>query len=193
MEKTVLADRASSVLSAEVSDRAGVSESHSENVPGIIPGRVAPPFGDQRFDNFDQWVSRASSWLTCHMSYNNTEHGDKAGWRGNHFTALCFDSLGRRCRIGSDMHRARDEGAFPVWWIWPDQIVEIVSRAATLVTALREASETTRELVSARWSEAEGSPEDWTRDIDAAIAKAEGLPNLADAHTNNTPSPILEG
>lgn len=91
---------------------------------------IAPPFGDQRFDSFDQWVAYASSWLTCHIDYNNTEHGEKKGWRGNHFTALCFDSLGRRCRIGADMHRARDEGAFPVWWIWPDQIAEMVSRAA---------------------------------------------------------------
>lgn len=97
---------------------------------GTEPVRIAPPFGDQRFDSFDQWVAYASSWLTCHIDYNNTEHGDDKGWRGNHFTALCFDSLGRRCRIGSDMHRARDEGAFPVWWVWPDQIVELVSRKA---------------------------------------------------------------
>jgi len=85
--------------------------------------RIAPPFGDQRFDNFDQWVSCASSWLTCHQEYNNTEHGDTKGYRGTHFTALCFDSFGRRCLRGADMQRARDEGAFPVWWIWPDQIV----------------------------------------------------------------------
>lgn len=91
-----------------------------------------PPFGDQRFDTFDQWVSRASSWLTCHEQYNNAEHptrfGDK-GWRGDHFTALCFDSFGRRCKSGADMQRARDEDAFPVWWIWPDQIVPAISKA----------------------------------------------------------------
>lgn len=92
--------------------------------PGTLT--YSPPFGDQRFDNFDQWVNRASSWLTCHAEYNNTEHGDTKGWRGNHFTALCFDSFGRRCRCGADMQRARDEGAFPVWWIWPDQIVPAI-------------------------------------------------------------------
>lgn len=142
---------------------------------GETARRIAPPFGDQRFDSFDQWVAYASSWLTCHVDYNNTEHGDTKGWRGNHFTALCFDSLGRCCRVGADMHRARDEGAFPVWWIWPDQIAEMVSRAAAaaqMVEALKEARETIHELVSARWSEAEGSPEEWTKEIDAALAKA---------------------
>lgn len=89
--------------------------------------RITPPFGDQTFDNFQQWVSRASSWLTCHPEYNNTEHGEAKGWRGKHFTALCFDSFGRRCSKGGDMQRAQDEGAFPVWWIWPDQIVEALS------------------------------------------------------------------
>lgn len=38
MRENMLADRESSVLSAEVTDREGVSEGHSENVPGIIPG-----------------------------------------------------------------------------------------------------------------------------------------------------------
>lgn len=90
---------------------------------------IKPPFGDQRFDTFDQWVNRAASWLTCHAEYNNTEHGDKKGWRGDHFTALCFDSFGRRCKCGADMQRARDEKAFPVWWIWPDQIIDALAAA----------------------------------------------------------------
>lgn len=89
--------------------------------------RITPPFGDQTFDNFQQWVNKASSWLTCHHEYNDTQHGETKGWRGHHFTALCFDSLGRRCRNGADMQRARDEDAFPVWWIWPDQIVSALS------------------------------------------------------------------
>jgi len=94
----------------------------------VMAGRVEPPFGDQRFDTFEQWVNRASSWLTAHDQYNNTEHGDTKGWRGNHFTALCFDSAGRRCTNGRDMQRARDEDQFPVWWIWPDQIVPALTR-----------------------------------------------------------------
>lgn len=97
--------------------------------------KIAPPFGDQTFDHFEQWVSRASTWLTCHPDYNDTEHGERKGWRGHHFTALCFDSFGRRCSNGREMQRARDEGAFPVWWIWPDQIVDAITRAAREVAS----------------------------------------------------------
>lgn len=103
--------------------------------PSAPGARVKPPFADQRFDTFDQWVSRASSWLTSHHEYNNTEHGEKKGWRGRHFTALCFDSFGRRCQCGADMMRARDEGAFPVWWIWPDQIVEAITASRLALEA----------------------------------------------------------
>jgi hypothetical protein len=86
------------------------------------------PIETQYFDNFDQWVSRASSWLTDHARYNDTSHGKVSGWRGTHFTALCFDQKGRECRQGSDFMRARDEKSFPVWWIWPDQIVGLAKR-----------------------------------------------------------------
>lgn len=96
--------------------------------------RITPPFYNQKFDTFEHWVNKASSWLTRHPCYNNTQHptqtGDK-GWRGEHFTAMCFDSLGRRCRIGRDFQRASDEGSFPVWWIWPDQIIDLVQSAST--------------------------------------------------------------
>lgn len=99
------------------------------------PVRIVPPFADQTFDSFQQWVNRASSWLTCHPEYNDTQHAKRLGWNGRHFTALCFDSFGRRCSNGGDMQRAHDEGAFPVWWIWPDQIVEALTpRAAIMPT-----------------------------------------------------------
>lgn len=94
--------------------------------------KIMPPFADQTFDSFQQWVNQAIFCLTCHHEYNNTEHGETKGWRGYHFTALCFDSFGRRCRKGSDFQRAHDEGAFPVWWIWPDQIVEAITAARAL-------------------------------------------------------------
>lgn len=79
---------------------------------------------NQQFDSFEQWVNKASSWLTRHERYNNTEHThrNKHGWQGIHFTALCFDARGRECRIGADFMRARDELAFPVRWVWPDQL-----------------------------------------------------------------------
>lgn len=91
----------------------------------------------QQFDNFEQWVRHASSWLTNHPDYNNTEHGKTKGWRGHHFTALCFDTRGRLCRQGSDFQRARDEGTFPIRWVWPDQIPELcfVSYRAAAATA----------------------------------------------------------
>lgn len=88
--------------------------------------RIDPPFADQKFETFDQWVSRASSWLTSHPQYNNTEHSEARGWRGHHFTALCFDSAGRRCTHGEHFRRAQEEGTFPVWWIWPDQIITLI-------------------------------------------------------------------
>jgi len=94
--------------------------------------RISPPNSSQYFENFNQWVNHASSWLTCHADYNNTEHGEAKGWRGHHFTAMCFDSLGRRCRNGADFKRARDEDAFPVWWIWPDQIVDLVRHSQSV-------------------------------------------------------------
>lgn len=82
----------------------------------------------QSFRSFPQWVNMASSWLTRHPDFNDTQHGNNKGWRGHHFTALCFDQKWRRCRIGADFQRADDEGAFPVWWVWPDQIPQLVER-----------------------------------------------------------------
>lgn len=51
------------------------------------------------FQSFEEWVNKAPS---------------RIGGMG----ARCYDTKGRRCFIGADMHRARDEGAFPVsyWW-----------------------------------------------------------------------------
>lgn len=94
--------------------------------------RFDPPYERQQFTSHQQWVNKASSWLTRHPQYNNTEHGEIKGWRGNHFTAMCFDSLGRRVTNGGDFRRAEEEGAFPVWWIWPDQIPELVGRIGEL-------------------------------------------------------------
>ncbi len=66
-----------------------------------------PPPGeaDGQFDSFITWVNKATSWI---------------GWTG----AKCFDAKDRPCRIGKDFTRARDEGAFPVRWYWPDRFTE---------------------------------------------------------------------
>lgn len=99
--------------------------------------RIAPPFEGQQFTSHQEWVNKASSRLTCHPQYNNTEHGDTKGWRGHHFTAMCFDSLGRRVTNGGDFRRAEEEGTFPVWWIWPDQIPELAIKVSELRESLR--------------------------------------------------------
>ena len=57
------------------------------------------------FSSFEEWVNKAQSWI---------------GGTG----AQCFDGKMRRCLIGADMQRARDEGAFPVsYWLpkWQDR------------------------------------------------------------------------
>ena len=65
---------------------------------------------NQQFDNFQQWVNKAPSWLTR---------------RGTNVHAICYDTKGRLCRIGGDFMRARDENAFPVRWLWPEQVAKL--------------------------------------------------------------------
>lgn len=91
-------------------------------------GRVVPVEG-QSFSCEQDWINRATRTLTGHEAYNNTEHGERPGWRGPHFTALCFDQAGNRMRNGGDFKRATAEGTYPVWWVWPDQIVGLVRSA----------------------------------------------------------------
>ena len=70
---------------------------------------------NQQFDTYEQWVNKASSWLTRFEG-----------------PAICVDAKGRYCRIGRDFMRARDDGGFPIRWYWPHQIAEIThARAAS--------------------------------------------------------------
>jgi hypothetical protein len=85
------------------------------------------PIDGQSFYCFQDWVNRASRVLTCHPEYRDTSQAKGKGWQGYHFTAMCFDQQGRRCRNGGDFQRAHDEGAFPIWWVWPDQIAELIT------------------------------------------------------------------
>lgn len=80
----------------------------------------------QRFTSHQDWVNRASRVLTSHPLYRNTAHAKVKGWRGYDFVTMCFDQKGRRCLNGGDFQRAHDDGAFPVWWIWPDQIAPLI-------------------------------------------------------------------
>lgn len=59
--------------------------------------QLRPKWAGQ-FDSFSKWVSRASEVL---------DH-----------RAICVDVLGRRCVIGKDFMRARDENAFPIRYFW---------------------------------------------------------------------------
>lgn len=56
-----------------------------------------------QFDTFDDWVNHATRALT-----------GLEGNLGEEIKAICVDAKGRRCHIGGDFMRARDEGAFPV-------------------------------------------------------------------------------
>lgn len=85
----------------------------------------------QSFNSEQDWINRASRRLTVHPDYNNTEHGEGKGWRGPHFTALCFDQAGRRMRNGGDFKRATEEQSYPVWWVWPDQINDLLRALQT--------------------------------------------------------------
>ena len=52
------------------------------------------------FENYEDWRQRGS--LSATML-----HG-----------AVCIDTKGRRCNVGKDFMRARDEGTFPVRYFW---------------------------------------------------------------------------
>ena len=66
-----------------------------------------------QFDTFQQWVSHASRALT-----------DVYGSVGEKLPAMCIDNLGRRCHVGKDFHRAKDEGAFPIRYFWEFKVKE---------------------------------------------------------------------
>lgn len=55
-----------------------------------------------QFDTFGDWVNHASRAI-----------GGLEGNLGEKISAVCIDAKGRRCNIGGDFMRARDEDAFP--------------------------------------------------------------------------------
>lgn len=87
------------------------------------------PFDGQSFSSEQDWINRASRVLTAHPEYNNTQHAKQKGWNGHHFTALCFDQMGRRCLSGADFMLATEEETYPIWWVWPDQIADAMMEA----------------------------------------------------------------
>lgn len=60
-----------------------------------------------QFDTFDDWINHASRALT-----------DVTGTVGEPLPAFCVDAKGRRCHVGADFMRARDENTFPIRYFW---------------------------------------------------------------------------
>ena len=102
------------------------SQSNETSAASVPSANPFVPIPGQSFSCQQQWINRASRVLTSHPEYFNAEHADRLGWRGYHWTTMCFDQLGRRCRNGGDFQRAEDDGAYPVWWVWPDQIHDLI-------------------------------------------------------------------
>jgi len=65
---------------------------------------------NQQFKDITEWVNKGRSWLTR---------------RGSHVHAICFDMKRRPILCGGDFMRARDEDAFPVRWLWPNQVARM--------------------------------------------------------------------
>lgn len=57
---------------------------------------------------------------------------------------------------------------------WSPSNAHLIAAAPAMHEALVEARATIQQLVAARWSEAEGEPEDWTVEIDTALSLARG-------------------
>lgn len=105
-----------------------------------LPAGLVPKWAGQ-FDTFDDWVRRAQRVLSV--------PAHKPG-------AICVDAKGRRCHIGADMARARDEGAFPVRYFWE---CEVAALPADPVDESQPADE--RAKFDAWWSEFTDEHDDW--------------------------------
>jgi len=66
----------------------------------------APDWAGQ-FDSFEDWVNHAARAL-----------GNVHGSVGELLPPCCIDAAGRRCHVGKDFMRARDEGTFPIRYFW---------------------------------------------------------------------------
>lgn len=67
---------------------------------------------DQSFSSEQEWVNKGRSWLTR---------------RGDGVKAICYDTNGRHVACGGDFMRAAKDGAYPVRWIWPDQVAGLAA------------------------------------------------------------------
>jgi hypothetical protein len=86
----------------------------------IIESEAYTTLRQQFFRDREEWVRHASSYLTARAGHPRYNDGRKNSWE--RFTAICFDTKGRICANGGDFKRAEDDGAFPIRWVWPDQV-----------------------------------------------------------------------
>jgi len=68
------------------------------------------------------------------MSERNQQFDDRQQWRdgwkwlsrrGSQVHAICFDALGRPVTSCNDVTRAHTEKAFPIRWLWPNQVARL--------------------------------------------------------------------
>lgn len=65
---------------------------------------------DGFFEDFSDWVNSASRRIgESHCPLDTV---------GQPIRAICLDTKGRRCQVGGDFMRARDEKTFPVVYFW---------------------------------------------------------------------------
>lgn len=76
---------------------------------------------NQQFETYEQWNSSSEVWLTR---------------KGATERAICFDAKGRLIYSNYGARVARDDGAFPIRWLWPTQLPEIVFRAEAMASAV---------------------------------------------------------
>jgi len=69
-----------------------------------------------QFDTFQDWINHARRALT---GYENS--------MGYPVSPVCIDALGRRCSIGNEFERARDEGTFPIRYFVDCKLIEITT------------------------------------------------------------------
>lgn len=76
------------------------------------------PIWAGQFDTFEDWVNHATRALT----------GFK-GSVGEELRPFCVDAKGRRCHVGKDFMRARDEDAFPIRYFFTGTVLADASDA----------------------------------------------------------------
>lgn len=95
-----------------------------------------------QFTSYMEWVNKAQSWFRSIPEHRKP--------------AACYDAKGRRCSIGGEFMRARDEGAFPVRvYVMPVQVAEVFECGSCLCVRVVPSE---KALVEEGWVFPEGYP-----------------------------------